>query len=159
MPKQLHFHAWSWWMGEAVDSEWFWIPVRHLKEYFAHLDLPKMQSDLAPPLLKQYAGNSLDIHMRTWVILSLPNSHPGVSPPPIPASLFLPCSQGWSVPSFETQLKCYLPTELPRPFPFSCSTQSGRLDISTASLTMCEMQRTVSLRARCAWKFRIFQIL
>lgn len=57
-----------------------WIPVRHLKEYFAHLDLPKCNLDLGPSTVKTICWEPGYTHedLRTSYLCQ---THPGVSLP------------------------------------------------------------------------------
>ena len=167
MPKQLHFHAWSWWMGEAVDSEWFWIPVRHLKEYFAHLDLLKMQIWPGPSSVETICWELLGYtqeDLSDLISAKLPSwcfSSPYPCEP-FPA-LFprLICIQFWDstemLPPHRTSQT--FPLLLLHSIRNHLTYQLLHLLCVKRTLTVLLLQRTVSLRARCASKFRIFQIL
>ena len=139
MPKQLHFHAWSWWMGEAVDSEWFWIPVRHLKEYFAHLDLLK-NANLTWPL---HCWNNMlgtpwiytgglewsYLCQTPILVLLLPLSLRAFSCLVPKVNLYPVLRLNWNVTSPQN-----FPDLSPSPAPLN----QEPLDISTTSLTLCE---------------------
>lgn len=139
MPKQPHFHVWSGWIGggsRQSDSEFQQGTWRSILPTWISL---KCKSDLIPLLLNLDRLENPQLCMRGLQRSGLCQTPQSptliVSPCPIPTNPSVPCSHGGSAPSFETQLNGHLPTQLLRPFFFSCSTRSGRSDIPMTSVT------------------------